>query len=42
MSAKVTPFRKPEARPSVRELAAAEKGVLRFSPAARSTMASPP
>ncbi len=30
MAAKVTPFRKPEARLSVRELAAAEKGVLRF------------
>ncbi|HEV7692615.1 MAG TPA: GTP-binding protein, partial [Hyphomonadaceae bacterium] len=30
MATKVTPFRKPEARQSVRELAAAEKGVLRF------------
>ena len=29
MAAKVTPFRKPEARQSVRELAAAEKAVLR-------------
>ncbi len=30
MATKVTPFRKPEARQSVRELASAEKGVLRF------------
>ena len=33
MAAKVTPLRKPAERQTVRDLASAEKGVLRFSKA---------